>query len=513
MLKKLFAIALVSSALGLEAKPVAHSSSKPNILFVISDDQSFPHASAYGCKWIKTPNFDRIANQGILFNNAFVTSPGCSPSRASILTGRYPWQNEEAGTHASAFPTKYKVFTQVLAEHGYAVGFTGKPWGPGDWKVSGWTQNPVGTEYNNKKLKTPYTGISQSDYSGNFDQFLEKRNPDQPFFFWFGANEPHRPYQQDSGEKDGKDKFSVVVPAFLPDHLIVRGDLLDYAVEIEWYDKQLGKMLNTLERLGELENTLIIVTADNGMSFPRAKANGYEAGLHVPLAISWANHIKGKQVSDDLISTVDLAPTILEIAKLKFDGKFPMSGMSLLKQLVSPKFSMKKKESAIFAGRERHTNARYGNEGYPQRVIRTDEYLYIRNFHPNLWPAGDPQVYLKDGTLSQMHQGYLDIDTGPTHLLYDLYNTQDPAITPFFLAATAKRPAEELYQIKNDKYCMINLAIDPNYVAVKKQLSNRLINQLKKTGDTRILGPDPEIWNSYPRYNGPNPKFPAPAKD
>ncbi len=512
MIKKLLSLAFVGAALGIQAKSASHSADRPNILFVISDDQSYPHASAYGCKWIKTPNFDRIASQGILFTNAFVTSPGCSPSRASILTGRYPWQNEEAGTHGSTFPTKYKVFTQVLAEHGYAVGFTGKPWAPGDWKVSGWNQNPVGPEYNKKKLATPYTGISKVDYSGNFDQFLAQRKPEQPFFFWFGANEPHRPYEQNSGDKEGKEKSSAIVPGFLPDHPIVRGDLLDYAVEIEWYDKQLGKMLSTLEQNGELENTLIIITADNGMSFPRAKANCYEAGLHVPLAICWANKVASGQVSNDLISTVDLAPTILESVKLKFDGKFPMSGTSMLKQLVSPKFKMNKKE-AIFAGRERHTNARYNNQGYPQRVIRTAEYLYIRNFHSDLWPAGDPQVYLEDGILSGMHQAYLDIDPGPTHRLYGQSNTQDPAIAPFFLAAIAKRPAEELYQIVNDKDCLINIALDPKFSEVKNQLSDRLMNQLRNIGDTRIMGPNPDIWESYPRYKGTNPNFPAPTKD
>ena len=123
---------------------------RPNILFVISDDQSWPYASAYGTGWVKTPGFDRVAARGILFNNAFVTSPGSSPSRASILTGRYPWQIEEAGTHASSFPRKYRVFTQILEENSYHVGFTGKPWGPGDWEISGWKQNPVGKEYNQK---------------------------------------------------------------------------------------------------------------------------------------------------------------------------------------------------------------------------------------------------------------------------------------------------------------------------------------------------------------------------
>ncbi len=167
------------------------SPQQPDILFVISDDQSWPYASAYGTKWVHTPGFDEVAKRGVLFTNAYVTSPGSSPSRASILTGLYPWQLEEAGTHASSFPLKYRTFTQVLEDNGYGVGFTGKPWSPGDWEISGWKQNPVGKEYNQKKLKPPYSGISATDYAGNFEVFLGQLKQGQPFFFWLGAQEPN----------------------------------------------------------------------------------------------------------------------------------------------------------------------------------------------------------------------------------------------------------------------------------------------------------------------------------
>jgi N-sulfoglucosamine sulfohydrolase len=488
----------------------AADSGRPNILFVISDDQSYPYASAYGTKWVKTPGFDRVAQKGILFNNAFVTSPGSSPSRASILTGRYPWQIEEAGTHGSSFPARYKVFTQVLEENGYLSGFTGKPWGPGDWEISGWKQNPVGKEYNEKKLKPPYSGISNVDYSGNFELFLRERKEGQPFFFWFGAHEPHRAFEKGSGLKEMKDEASPKVPGFLPDISIVRQDLLDYAVEIEWFDKQLVKILNKLDEIGELENTLIIITGDNGMPFPRAKANCYDAGLHVPLAICWGSKIGSGQVSNDLISMVDIAPTILEAAGLKFNGSYPMTGKSLFKPLTSKKFELKNVENEIFAGRERHSSARNDNRGYPQRIIRTDKYLFIRNYHPEYWPSGDPQVYKNDSTLGEMHQAYLDIDDSPTLSYYRKTNTKDQSFLPFFLAAVEKRPAEELYDIIKDPACMNNLAGKPEFENIRKQLSGRLTNRLKETGDTRQTGPDPEIWETYPRLKGDIRKFPAP---
>ena len=485
---------------------------KPNILFVISDDQSYPYATAYGCKFVKTPAFDKVAREGVLFTNAYVTSPGSSPSRASILTGRYPWQIEEAGTHGSSFPRKYKVFTEVLEENGYTTGYTGKPWAPGDWEVSGWKHNPVGHEFNQKKLKPPYTGLSNIDYSGNFDLFLSERKSGQPFFFWVGTNEPHRAFEEGSWKKDGKDALTAKAPGFMPDHQVIKEDLLDYAVEIEWFDKHLGKILQKLQETGELENTLVIVTSDNGMPFPRGKANCYDAGIHVPLAIAWGKNIPSGRVIEQPVSTIDLAPTILEAAGLKFDGTFPMAGKSRLAMLKSKQTPKQNGEEEIFAGRERHSSSRYENRGYPQRTIRKGQYLYIRNYHPEYWPAGDPQVYNKNGVLSPMHQGYMDIDDGPALSFYRNNNVEDDVLKPFFIAAVGKRPAEELFDLSKDPDCMVNLAGNASFADVKKKLSTRLTAKLKETGDPRE-GTSPEIWETYPRLKGEIRNFPNPDEN
>ena len=225
---KLSGLLLLSPVCCLAQKQV-----RPNILVAIADDQSYPHASAYGSTWIHTPAFDRVASEGLLFSNCYACSPGSSPSRASMLTGLFPWQIEEAGTHASSFPSRYVCYTDVLHEAGYQVGYTGKGWGPGDWKVSGRTQNPAGPEYNRHRLEPPVKGISDIDYSANFRAFLDSLPSDQPFCFWYGANEPHRPYTRDAWRKSGKTEASAEVPAYLPDVKEVRGDLLDYAFEIE----------------------------------------------------------------------------------------------------------------------------------------------------------------------------------------------------------------------------------------------------------------------------------------
>jgi uncharacterized sulfatase len=294
-------IALALSGVTLSGRCAAATAGgpRPNVLVAIADDQSFAHTSAAGFKAVRTPAFDRVAREGVLFRNGFAGSPGCSPSRAALLTGRHTWQIEEAGTHLCSFPKKYAVYPDLLEADGYAVGYTGKGWGPGNWKISGRTRNPAGPAFNQRKLTPPTSGISKVDYAGNFGEFLATRQKGQPFCFWYGATEPHLDYEKGSGLKAGKRLEDGVVPPFLPDTPEVRGEILDYCLEIEWFDTQLGKMLAMLEAAGELDNTLVIVTADNGMPFPRAKATCYEYGIHEPLAIRWPARASGGRAVDD----------------------------------------------------------------------------------------------------------------------------------------------------------------------------------------------------------------------
>ena len=207
--------------------PLVAEAKRPNILFAISDDQSWLHMSAYGCASVKTPAFDRVAKSGVLFTQAIAASPGCSPCRAAILTGRNTWEIEHAGTHASYFDPKFAVFPDLLESSGYAVGATGKLWGPGNWKHLGFKRNPAGPEFNEHKTKPPFSGLRSTDYAANFDDFLSKREDETPFFFWYGASEPHRSYEKGSGLKVGKDLQITKVPSFLPDHDEIKSDVLD----------------------------------------------------------------------------------------------------------------------------------------------------------------------------------------------------------------------------------------------------------------------------------------------
>lgn len=449
---------------------------RPNILFAISDDQGYPHASAYGCKFVNTPGFDKISEKGILFKNVFCAVPQCSPNRASILTGRYLWQNEEAGTHASLFPAHLKVFTDSFIDAGYTMGATGKTWGPGIIDTVNRPKNPT-------LFGKYYSANSESDYWNQFQKFLSEREKGKPFFFWFGSNDPHRPYQEGSGLAGGKKSENVEIPPYLPDTYEIRSDFLDYAIRIERFDSNLVKMIELLEETGELENTLIIVTSDNGMPFPRAKGNAYEAGVKVPMAVCWGDKIKKGSVVENLISHIDLAPTLLDAASLP--GYNEIEGKSFLDMLLHPDSDRKEPlNDAIFYGRERATSARPNNFGYPVRTIRTKRYQLVWNMKPDRSPAGDEldeneAIAEKNEIIERKKRDAEGID--------------------YFKLAFGLRPEFELYDMQNDPYGMVNLAENHKYKLVCDSLFASLKNQLIKNGDPRLVG-NGDIWESYPRF-------------
>lgn len=435
---------------------------------------------------VRTPNFDRVAEAGVLFRNAFCPAPQCAPSRAALLTGRNIWQLEEAGTHGSLFPRKLTVYPDVLAKAGYHVGLTGKGAGPCDWKTSGWPHNPAGQSYDARKLDHVPDGVAKDDYAGNFADFLRAKPKDKPFCFWLGSHEPHRTYKVGSGVASGKKLADVRVPPFLPDVEVVRSDLADYLTEIEYFDRQLGLALQQIEKAGEWNNTLIVVTADNGMSFPHAKANLYDHGWHLPLAIAWPERVPGGRNVDDLAGFVDLAPTFLEAAGLR-PGR-EMLGRSLLPVLESRKSGIvDPSRDRVYAGRERHSHARFDNLGYPSRAIRTREHLYIRNFKPDRWPAGDPDLFA-------------DIDNGLSKSY--LMNHRDHRL---FEASFGRRPEEELFEITNDPGCLNNLASSSTHAAIRQKLRSELERVLTAQGDPRMHAS--EIFDSYPRTSQMRPQL------
>lgn len=483
----------LAAAAGLAAfAPLKAQRRPPHLLFAIADDWAWPHAGAYGCRWVRTPAFDRVAREGVLFQNAFCPAPQCSPCRAALLTGRHIWQNQEAGTHSSVFPKLWPVYPDLLEAAGYSVGLTAKGWSPGDFKRGGWTRNPAGNGYGGKTLTPPTKGIRNVDYAACFAAMLDGCPADSPFCFWYGGVEPHRDYEPGSGLAAGRDPNLVDVPGWLPDRPEVRSDLLDYALEVEWFDQQLGRMLALLEQRGELDRTIVVVTGDNGAPFPRAKANLYDAGCRAPLAIRWPEATAGGRVVDDLTSLIDLMPTWLEAAGLPVPET--VTGRSLLPTLGATGDGLADPtRDHVLLGRERHTHARPDNVGYPARALRTANHLLIWNQQPDRWPAGDPD----------RNSGYYDIDPGPTKT-FMMAHRDEPEVGRLWDLAVAKRPEFELYDLGHDPEQLVNVAAaQPERV---QAMHESLLAQLTAQGDPRV-GPQGEIFDSYPRIASMRPQL------
>ncbi len=458
---------------------VAEDLPPPNILFLIADDWSYPHAGVYGDQIVRTPTFDRLAREGALFSNAYCASPSCSPSRASILTGRYPHQLESAGNLWSIMPDKFPNWVSLLTEAGYFSGKTRKGWAPGDYKKGGYTHNPAGKDFS------------------SFKAFFNQKPEGQPFCFWFGSSDPHRVYTPNTGLQSGMPLDEVRVPEFMPDVDCVRNDVLDYYFEVERFDRECGEILRVLEAAGELDNTLIVMTSDNGMPFPRAKANLYDYGTRMPLAIRYPHKVSGGTDVDAFVNFVDFGPSFLQAAGLEVPEA--MSGHSLW-PLLKDDPDLTGREQ-VFVERERHANVRAGDLSYPMRAVRNHEFLYIQNLMPERWPAGDPSVHQSVGQWG-------DVDNSISKfLIMDMEGQAATGETDYFHLTFGKRPPEELYAVTEDPYQLHNLADDPAYADTKAQLRTSLENWMTASGDIRATEPQSIYWDTVlytPNYSTKN---------
>lgn len=490
---------------------------RPNILFAFADDWG-RYASAYAAiepggpsDLVSTPNFDRIADEGVLFRNAFVNAPSCTPCRSSLLSGQYFWRTGRAAILQGAiWDGSVPSYPLLLDKAGYHIGHTYKVWSPGTPANA-----PYGAaEFAYNKRGTKFNGFSQrvsgaedierakqsllEEVRGNFRDFLAAREDGEPLCYWFGPTNCHRKWIQGSGKElwglnpnDLKGKM----PSFLPDVPIVREDFADYLGEVMAFDAGLGVLIEELDRIGELDNTLIAVSGDHGIpGFPNGKCNLYDFGAAVPLAIRWPGKAPAGRVVDDFVCLPDLAPTFLEAA-----GEKPldvMTGRSLVNVLTSDKSGqVDESRDAVIVGRERHVAAaRTGNLPYPQRAIRTKDFLYIRNFKPDRWPMGTGPGYgapsapmpSVDVLTNNTFAAFGDLDASPTKAWIATHPKQ--ADGRFFDIAFGRRPEEELFDLRTDADQTKNVAKDEAYSAVRKELSTRLMKVLKETGDPRVTG-------------------------
>lgn len=457
-----------------QSEEFALAPTAPNILVIIADDWSYPHAGVYGDTVVKTPNFDRVATEGVFFEHAFVSSPSCTPSRAAVLTGQHFWRLEEGANLYGPLDPEYPTYTDLLATAGYHVGYTQKGWGPGEHEDR--PHNPAGKPYD------------------SFLEFLSERPDSTPFCFWFGSHNPHRGYEKGSGEAAGIAPEKIQLPGCFPESDTIRRDMADYYLEVQAFDDQIGALLAQLDTIEELDNTIIVVTSDNGMPFPRCKSNVYDMGTRVPLAIRWGNDFEENKPIPDFVSLTDLAPTFLKAAHLPLPGQ--MTGESLLLFLDPERVEVITNRDQVFFGKERHVPGQELGDwgGYPSRAIRTEDFLYIKNFRPDRWPAGTPNY--QEASFYPAY--YADVDGGPTRTYMIENQNKDSLHRALFSLAFAKRPAEELYDLNNDPDQLHNVAEDPAFATIKSTLEEQLMKELVIKEDPRVVGNE-EIFepNTY----------------
>jgi N-sulfoglucosamine sulfohydrolase len=497
---------------------------RPNILFAFADDWG-RYASAYASieggatpnALISTPHFDRVAAEGALFANAFVPAPSCTPCRSSVLSGRYFWQTDRGAIlQGAVWDQRIPSYPLMLEESGYHIGYTYKVWSPGtprDQPYGGerTRYQPAGARFG-EFSQTAMAHLAERGADGakqilydevrqNFDAFLGARPPGTPFCYWWGPTNTHRKWARGSG-KDlwGLDPADLTgrLPEYLPDAPDVREDVCDYLGECLAVDAGLGVLLARLEELGELDNTLIVVSGDHGIpGFPRGKCNLYDLGCEVALAARWPGRVPPGRVVDDMVNVMDLAPTFLEAAGVSAPPD--MAASSLLDVMTSGAGGqVDPRRTWVVTGRERHVGAaRPGCLPYPQRAIRTHDFLYIRNFTPERWPMGDPcglddpdavpPSY--DELANDTFAAYADMDASPSKA-WMIHHRSDERVERLFQLGFGKFPAEELFDLRKDPDHMSNIVADPAYERTRAELSTQLLAVLQQERDPRVVEPD-----------------------
>ncbi|MFM8496301.1 MAG: sulfatase [Planctomycetia bacterium] len=431
---------------------VAANPTPPNILFFITDDESAVERSAYGLSKLPTPAFDRVAKEGVLFTNGFTTAPSCAPSRAAVLTGRNFWELEQGGFIQAFIPKKYPTVSQVLADRGYHVGYTGKGWGPGSHPTLGIPSDSLGRKFGQATIADPPKGVHDNDYAGNFAKFLKTRDVSKPFFFWAGVMEPHEPSGPNNHllleNEFGVTLDQVSLPPFMEDTPRKRQARASFLYEICLADRHLARMLASLEERGLLENTLVVVTSDNGTAISdgshelRGKASPYDLGCHVPLAMMWPARAQGGRTVTDFVSFADFAPTFLDAAGLAVPAG--MTGRSLVPLLASGKSGrVESDRDSIITGLEWH--GEFDPESRSCRSIRDDRYAYLVRY-ANVDGQGKP------------------LDT----------------------AALVKPVKEEFYDLEKDPWQLHDLADDPTVAGERERLATKLREEGVRRGDPRF---------------------------
>ena len=508
---------------------------RPNILFFFADDWGrfariyAEHGNLAGTNaLLRTPNLDRLAKEGVLFRNAHVNAPSCTPCRSSLLSGQHFWRTGRGAIlQGAVWDETIPTYPLLLRDAGYHLGKSYKVWSPG---------SPADAPYGGQQHAFEKSGRAFNNFSenatdlvakgatveaaraklleevrGNFKAMLAAKAAGQPFAYWFGPTNTHRAWVRGSGHKLwglDPDALKGKLPAFLPDVPVVREDLADYLGEVQALDAAMGVLLEELDRAGERSKTLIAISGDHGApGFPHGKCNLYGFGTGVSLIVAGPG-VRGGRVVDDMVSLPDLAPTFLEAGNVKPPAV--MTGRSLWNILQSESQGLvDPARTWVVAGRERHVEiARPDYSPYPQRALRTLDHVLIVNFKPERWPLGNP--YRLDGTneptFDEVAQTTFvtlpDDDAGPTKAWF-VGARKSPEWSALFEKFYGRRPMFELYDLKTDPHEMTNVADSPAYAAVRKEMTERLFTILRDTGDPRMS--DEGKYFETPPLAGPLP--------
>jgi arylsulfatase A-like enzyme len=491
---------------------------RPNILFFFADDWGrfarvyAEHGNLAGTNGLlRTPNLDRLAKEGVLFRNAHVNAPSCTPCRSSLLSGQHFWRTGRGAIlQGAVWDETIPTYPLLLRDAGYHLGKSYKVWSPGSpgdapyggqqhaFEKSGRAFNNFSENATDLVAKGATVEAARAklleEVRGNFRAMLAAKAADQPFAYWFGPTNTHRAWVRGSGQKLwglDPDALKGKLPAFLPDVPVVREDLADYLGEVQALDAAMGVLLEELDRAGERSKTLIAISGDHGApGFPHGKCNLYGFGTGVSLIVAGPG-VRGGRVVDDMVTLPDLAPTFLEAGGVKPPAV--MTGRSLWNVLQSDRQGqVDPTRTWVVAGRERHVEvARPDYSPYPQRVLRTLDHALIVNFKPERWPLGDP--YRLDGkdepTFDEVAKTTFvtlpDDDAGPTKAWF-VGARKSPEWSALFDKFYGRRPMFELYDLKADPHEMNNVADSPAYAAVRKEMTERLFTILRETGDPRM---------------------------
>lgn len=447
-------VIIIPGSKSISIKPTAE---KPNIVFIIGDDISWNDFACYGNPDVKTPNIDQLSANGQMYMNTYLTASSCSPSRTSIISGRYPHNTQAAELH-TPLPASLTTFPEVLHEAGYYTAQAGK-WHMGDPAMEGFDKIVTDGKLN---------GDGAEEYWVNL---LQGRPKDQPFFMWMAAIDAHRIWgpNQFSGTHD-PDQITFI-PPFMVDSANTRKDFAQYYDEVYRFDYYIGEVVKELKAQGVYDNTLILVMADNGRPFPRCKTRVYDSGMKTPFVIHWPAGIKSKGLVDALVSVIDIAPTFLQVAGLQSPESFQGRSFDKL-------FKNRKQEFRNYAFSEHNWHDFEALE----RMVVNEQYLYVLNERPQL-----------------SNEGPADSNNGLSFL--DLLDRRDRGQLTFAQTDVfvTPRPVEELYDKVADPYQLNNLASTPEKQEAL-QLMRGIMQQWRDiTGD---YTPEKLTPDQFERFSG-----------